>query len=240
VPRSSSHLSLAAAKNIIAAAHYAQLIGRPLNRFTTLHFKAAKVGDPVRAVGQLLKLAGDWLRTKGQPLCAIWVREAGEDKGEHLHLLWHVPTDLTAFFAKRERGWRTKIGMKSAKGASLTRPVGLSYRHAERGSEYGESYADHLATTVGYVLKGADQKSVAMLGLSRCEPQGLITGKRSGMTESLNRKARSEKHLAHAPGRTEQLVCVDLTSRIAAAQDGGGREELSSPTADTDGPPQQP
>ena len=189
--RPSSYLSKAAAENIIAAAQHAALTGRPLNRFTTLHYEAAKVSDPVKATGRLLKLASDWLRTKGEPLFAIWVRETGIEKGEHLHLLWHVPNKLAKTFANRERRWRNKIGMKLAAGASYSRPVGLSYRHALRRTEYGECYADHLLAAVGYVLKGAHPRTVESLGLPRCEPQGLIAGKRSGMTENLNRKARA-------------------------------------------------
>jgi hypothetical protein len=170
------------------------LIGRPLNRFTTLHYEAAKVSDPAKATSRLLKLAGDWLRTKGEQLCAVWVRETGDGKGEHVHLLWRVPSHLAQAFARRERGWRTKVGMKSAKGACYSEPIGLSYRHAQRELEYGERYEDHLARTVGYVLKGAHPRTVTKLGLPLCEPQGLITGKRSGMTENLNCKARSEKN----------------------------------------------
>lgn len=217
--RRSSHLSLAAARNIIAAAHHAEAIGRPLNRFTTLHFEAAQVSDPAKATGRLLKLAGDWLRTQGEPLCAVWVRESGEGKGEHLHLLWHIPTRLAGAFAKRERGWRVKVGMKQIRGGCLSRAVGLSYRHAARGMEYGECYEDHLARAIGYVLKGANKRTAARLGLTLCEPQGLIAGKRSGMTENLNRKARSERKSKFADdlGKSGGLTWADLAQAITPA-----------------------
>lgn len=218
-PSRSDHLSLAAARNIIEAAHHASSIGRPLNRFTTLHFEAAQVSDPVRATGRLLKLAGDWLRTMGEPLCAIWVRETGEGKGEHLHLLWHVPTGLAGAFAKRERGWRTKIGMKQLRGSCHSRPVGLSYRHALRGTEYGESYTDNLANAVGYILKGVNPTTAKRLSLPRCEPQGRITSKRSGMTENLNRKARSAKQSKFADdlGKSGALTWAELGRAITLA-----------------------
>lgn len=176
--------------NILAAANFAAGNGCPLNRHTTIHFEAAGIADPVAALRQYTKLARDWLRTQGAPFAYIWVREAGDAKGEHAHFLMHVPPDLATVFARRERGWRMRIGAKRSLGAFRSTPVGRSYRHAQSGIQYGESYDDHLAEIVGYLVKGVEPLAASTFGLSRVEPGGELWGKRTGMSENIGRAAR--------------------------------------------------
>jgi hypothetical protein len=109
--------------------------------------------------------------------------------------------------------------MQVAAGACLTRAVGLSYRHAQRGTEYGDRYEDHLARAVGYVLKGAHPRTVERLGLPRCEHQGIIVGKRTGMTENLNRTARANKQSKFADdlGKSGGLKWAVMAQEITAA-----------------------
>ena len=89
--RRSTALRLSDVQNIIAAAVFTANNTEPLNRHTTIHFEAAEIGDPVGALRRYTKLARDWLRTQGAPFAYIWVRESGDGKGEHAHLLMHVP-----------------------------------------------------------------------------------------------------------------------------------------------------
>jgi hypothetical protein len=70
-------------ENLILAAEHAIRVGKPLNRMLTVHFDKAGICDPVKATGQLLKLMGDWLRCYNTGITAVWVREAGLQKGEH-------------------------------------------------------------------------------------------------------------------------------------------------------------
>lgn len=191
--RRSTTLRLSEVDNILAAAVFTGEIRAPLNRHTTIHFDAAGIPDPVAAIGKLTKLAGDWLRTQGAPFAYIWVREAGERKGEHVHLLWHVPPRLVRSFARRERGWRKRIGAKPSLGAFHSTPIGRSYRHAEQEVQFGERYSDHLAEIVGYLMKGTEPAAVKALSLGRTEPGGELWGKRSGMSENIGRAARGER-----------------------------------------------
>jgi hypothetical protein len=188
--RRSTALRLSEVRNIIAAAEYSEQQHRPLNRHLTIHFGAAEIANPVRATGQYLKLAGDWLRTQGASLAYIWVRESGASKGEHVHILMHVPPNLIAQFALRERGWRKRIGAKRALGAFRSTPIGRSYRHGETGIQFGELYSDALAGIVGYLVKGAEPRAVSALRLTRAQPGGGLWGKRSGMSENIGRAAR--------------------------------------------------
>ena len=69
--------------------------------------------------------------------------------------------------------------------------MGKSYRHADVGLQYGEHYSDALQGIVGYLVKGAEPRAVAALGLDRIEPGGELWGKRCGMSENINRTARA-------------------------------------------------
>lgn len=187
----STALGVREVENILAAAVNTGEIQAPLNRFTTIHFEAAGLVDPVHALGRLIKLAGDWLRTKGSTLAYIWVRETGVGKGEHAHILWHVPTRLTKEFARREKRWRKRIGARVKRGAFKSLPVGRSYRHAEVGIQYGEAYSDNLESVIAYLVKGASSKAAKQFGLTWLEDGGELWGKRYGVSENLNRTARS-------------------------------------------------
>lgn len=194
--RRSTALRLPEVENIFAAAVFTAEIQLPLNRFTTIHFEAASLIDPVRTTGRYTKLAGDWLRTKGAVLSYLWVREsAGERKGDHVHLLWSIPPDLIREFARREIGWRKKLGGRAKSGAFKSKPVGRSYRHAFVQIQFGEQYKDHLRGIVGYLVKGAEPKAVRALGLVTVESGGELWGKRSGMSANIDRAARRRAEL---------------------------------------------
>lgn len=188
--RSSEALSEPAVRGIIAAAEFAPAIGLPLNRFTTIHWQKADVSDGLAATGRFLKLARDWLRLQGGGFAFVWVREGGPEKGEHVHILLHLPPDLAPGFRRRVRGWLKACGASWRRGVIYSRPVGRSLRHAVGGEVYAEPYAEHLAAAVGYVVKGATREASATLGLCRSEPGGLLTGKRSGVSQNLGAKAR--------------------------------------------------
>lgn len=178
-------------ENILAAGDNSLRKHRGFNRFTTIHFEAAKIADPVWAIGRLMKLAGDWSRTKGERLRYIWVREAGEGKGDHVHILWYVPPHLSLEFAKRERGWRRLMGAKQCKRAFKSVPIGMSLKHSTYEIQYGQHYSDALRGVLAYIVKGAEPKAAEALGLALTRPGGELWGKRCGMSENINRKARS-------------------------------------------------
>lgn len=177
----------------MAAAVFTAQEHRPLNRHTTVHFEAAGIADPVWALRSYMKLARDWLRTQGAPFAYIWVRESGNRKGEHAHIVMHAPARLVRQFARRERGWRKRIGAKPARGAFRSTCIGRSYRHAEAGIQYGELYSDALKGMIGYLVKGAEPRAVKILGLARVKPGGELWGKRSGTSENIGRRARQKE-----------------------------------------------
>lgn len=187
--RRSTALRAKDCENLILAAEQAIRIGKPLNRMLTVHFDAAGISDPVRATGQLLKLMGNWLRCYNTAITAVWVREAGQTKGEHVHILLSVPPPILSSFTRMQRGWFRKIGAAWKRGVYLSRPIGGSHKVAF--TEASTSlYLQALTGALHYLLKGADAKARAAHGISKRGNGGELWGKRCGTTENIGRAAR--------------------------------------------------
>ncbi|MFN7323223.1 MAG: hypothetical protein ACK5SM_00575, partial [Sphingomonadales bacterium] len=77
---------------LIAAADRAEQMGLAFNRHWTVHYERAGIAEPdgARFVGRLLKLTGDYARRHNSKVTAIWVRENGDGKGGHVHILMHL------------------------------------------------------------------------------------------------------------------------------------------------------
>lgn len=155
----------------------------------TVHFDAAGIADPVRAMGQLLKLMGDWLRCYNSGITAVWVREAGPEKGEHVHILLSLPPNKVTAFNRRQRAWFKRIGAVWKAGVYLSRSIGGSHKAAFCDVS-ADLYQQELSGALDYLLKGADAKARASHGIRRCEDGGELWGKRCGTTENIGRAAR--------------------------------------------------
>jgi hypothetical protein len=176
------------AVELLEAARFAVASGMAFNRFTTIHWQAAGVGDALTATGAFLKKLGDAVRASGSRFAYLWVREAGAEKGEHVHILWHGPADFPTF-GRRVRDWLKACGAGRAKGVCMTRHVGRTLRGAMSG---GDDYGVNLLEVLDYVLKGADAVARESLGVRRREPGGEIIGKRCGTSANIGRAARQE------------------------------------------------
>lgn len=179
-------ISEAAARNLIEATVYADWVGMPFNRFTTVHWQAAGVTDGLKATGRFLKRLGDWLRLHGYPFAYVWVREAGDGKGEHAHILWHGPVEFPAFRRLIQR-WLRACGAVSRKGVCHTVSVARSLHSALAG---GDDYRANLARVLEYHLKSADRAARATLGINHFEPGGELIGKRCGVSQNIGPAAR--------------------------------------------------
>lgn len=180
--RVTTALSEADAGKLLGAAARALQIGLPFNRFTTVHWESAGVADGLKATGRLLKLMGDWLRSRGRQAAFVWVREDGPGKGAHVHILLHLPPDLIDAFNRRQRGWLAACGAQWRGGVLRTRSIGRTYRQA---LGRGQDYVANLAETVDYVLKGADHRARERFGIRRREDGGAVVGKRCGVSQNL-------------------------------------------------------
>ena len=222
--RVSESLSLSQARNIIEAAQYAAAIGLPFNRHVTIHWERAGVSDnrAAAATGRFLKLAGDWVAKRNSHsknnqlkskrpvrIAWAWVRENGDGKGSHVHILMHVATGLitgkngprvhTDNTLEKQRGglgnmprrWlRSIAGNPYRSGTIKTQRIGGSTGAATTAPAV---YSASLAAVVGYILKGACPAAARALGLDRLEPGGTIIGKRVATSQNVGRAARSLK-----------------------------------------------
>jgi hypothetical protein len=181
------------ALNVHAAAWFAREIGLPLNRHTTIHWERGGVSDALAATTHFLALASAWARSRGAEFAYVWVREAGPNKGEHVHILLRVPPDLAVDFKRRQRGWLKACGAAWRKGVVHSERIGFSLRHADQSGYSGETYAANLGEVLDYILKGAGQTARRLLGLRRKQFGGVVTGKRCGTSENIGRAAREAK-----------------------------------------------
>ena len=176
-------------ENLLFAAEHAIRIGKPLNRMLTVHFDAAGISDPVKATGQLLKLMGDWLRCYNTAITAVWVREAGASKGEHVHILLSIPPPILRSFTRMQRGWFKKIGAAWNLGVYLSRPIGGSHKVAFSEASR-DLYQQAITGALHYLLKGADAKARSAHRISKRGDGGELWGKRCGTTENIGPTAR--------------------------------------------------
>jgi hypothetical protein len=192
--RVSETLSEHDARKLIAAARFARRIGLPLNQHITIHWEHAGVPDHEAgaATSRFLRLASQWIATRGGQFAYAWVRENGAGKGSHLHVLAHVPSGLS--LGPMQRGWLRKItGSTYVSGTIMTKRVGGTRSAAETTPDF---YLSNLAAVTGYQLKGASAAVVTQLGLLRPPQHGRLIGKRAGTSENLGPKARARVALS--------------------------------------------
>ena len=207
--RTSIALSLAQASNIIAATKYGAAVGLPFNRFLTIHWEQAGIPDSraAWATGRFLKLAGDWIAKCGGRIAWVWVRENGDGKGSHVHILMHLPARKITGENGRGRGADNTAGKQRARLGNMPRRwlrsiTGTAYvastiKTKRIGGTAGAAlnapaaYEANLQTVVGYVLKGACPTAARSLGLERLEPGGVVIGKRAATSQNIGRAARA-------------------------------------------------
>jgi hypothetical protein len=174
----------------------------PLNRHWIVHYERAGIEDTdaVRFIGRLLKLVGDYARRHRAAFSAIWVRENGEGKGCHVHILMHLPAALS--LQGRTRKWVRLAGGVYTRNVSRVAPIGGRLLAADNG---GEHYQQNAIAVTSYLLKCGDREAGLTLELPRYGQQGLIVGKRCGRTQNLS----------HAPSRTPltDRLNVEATGR---------------------------
>lgn len=124
------HLRLAQAEEMATALGFSEKQGFRLTRAIDLHFNQGDldldVSRPQTALQRFLKLAREWIESRGGQTAYLWVIEnrrfggspiSGEqveretEKGVHAHILIHVPPALVKRFCELQRGWLKAAGM---------------------------------------------------------------------------------------------------------------------------------
>jgi hypothetical protein len=160
----------------------------PFNRHLTIHWQQAGIPDEraAWATGRFLKLAGDWVAKRGGRFAWAWVRENGERKGSHAHILLHLPAGTR--IGRMQRRWLRSITAKPYSASTIkTARIGGTAGAAQSAPA---AYRANLAVVVGYILKGASPSAARKLELQRLEAGGRIIGKRAATSQNIGWAAR--------------------------------------------------
>lgn len=182
--RMSEHIKLSTALALVEAVQQASDAGLPLNRHLTVHWRMGGIPDSraALATGRLTKLIADWLKRRGGRLAYAWIRENGDFKGSHAHILFHLPDGVQ--LGQMTRRWAKRLFGRAAPGSVKTKVIGGTAKASFTGSSW---YQDNLAYVLAYLLKGVDARSGALLDLDRSEEGGWIVGKRVGISQNIRR-----------------------------------------------------
>lgn len=177
---------------MLRAATFADRIGLPFNRHWTVHYQMAGIAerDGAAFVGRLVSLVRKQVRRAGGELAALWARENGDGKGEHVHILMHLPTGMT--LRNRTRRWIKAAGGRPVRRASKVRTIGGTLRNAKIG---GECFRANAQAVLAYLVKAASDETGCALGLPRHGEGGPIIGKRAGWTANIGMAARARAQI---------------------------------------------
>jgi hypothetical protein len=185
--RISEHIKLETALELVDAARWAMTAGVPFNRHMTIHWAMSGIPDShaAAATGRLVKLIRDWVKKRGGNFAHGWVREMGQHKGSHAHILLHLPKDLR--LGHMTRRWVRSIAGVAPRRAIKTKAIGGTASAAFSGSDW---YECNLAAVIAYVLKGVSPETGATLGLNEFAKGGPIIGKRLSISQNLRPAGR--------------------------------------------------
>jgi len=157
--------------------HHARRIGRPLNYMLTIRPADIDALEPAerQALWQrTYKKLEQYARTKSIEWTAIWSRESQRPtgRGEHWHILLHLPNGLAEHFESTVRKWFTG-----------RHEVDLSPR--DQRTRFVKGKAENAAT---YVTKAAPP-TITYRSTVPYRPSGPIFGRRAGITRNIGSKA---------------------------------------------------
>jgi hypothetical protein len=181
--RPSYGLKPAQAAKLKAAQRHSDAIGLPFTRMITIHWKAAGVAlaSMVKATGTFIDKLTKWLARRGHETAWLWVHENAGDKCWHCHILIHIPAGVVEKLPAAQKRWLRQItGKAYAKRVIKSVPIGgrLDLHKGNR-----ELYLVNCQAALTYLLKGA-------ISESQSATQGLVLGKRCGMSQNIGRAAR--------------------------------------------------
>lgn len=182
--RVSYYLSDKQVERLMQAAENALSSERVFQRHWTVHYGLCGIEpkDGARFVGKLLDLVSKQARREGGRMSAIWVRERASGKGEHVHILLHLPAGMS--LRNRTRRWIRAAGGQYRAGVSKVTVIG------GRLSKVEETRDSHTArnaeNVVRYFLKAGKREAGERLGLLYSGAGGVITGKRCGYTKNIS------------------------------------------------------
>src|SRR5262245_35142416 len=184
--RASKFISARQATNIMEAVRFAKLVNLPLVAHLTIHWSLTDVGDDPNGTlfAKVREGLHKWLDRRGIEFAGAWARERqcrGQSDVEHCHLLFHLPVS-----------YQTGRQLNKVRDAIL-RLVKL------HGGDLTDERAIDLKVWPDpdgkYLVKGGGPEIWKRFGLRKEHRrlQGVIYGKRCGVTENIGALARRRK-----------------------------------------------
>jgi len=152
------------------------------------HLPGFKSVELPRLQTRLFKRITQWAERNGFELCAVWVRENGKQKKEHLHVIWNVPVnllgDLERFILADMRF--SKGGVEMSRGGYGR--FGMRTQKMRLGKlRYMLKAYDHRHFR--YYLRES-QNTGEILGIQHRGTDGALDCKRAGTTQNIGPAAR--------------------------------------------------
>jgi len=166
------------ALNLSAAVNHARHIDCELNAWITIHFdEAPSPMDGADRLQLLFRRARIWWGRRHRQFTYGYVRENPPSKGDHVHILAHVPAGH----------WKTFIAALTSWVALDADWVGIraiKVKRVEQGTEH---------RIVRYMLKGGlpEVRRAFRVRTGLKALQGKIEGKRVGVSRNIDAEARS-------------------------------------------------
>jgi hypothetical protein len=181
--RTSKNITMRQATNIIEAVKFAKLINLPLVAHLTIHWSLTDVADDPdgKLFAKVREGLDKWLERHCVEFAGVWARErqaGGQSDVVHCHLLFHLPVE-----------YRTGKKLHQVEEAILR----LVNRHG--CGVWGDNAIDlrlHNNPDGKYLIKGGGHPVWKHFRLRKEHRrlQGLIHGKRCGVTENIGPAAR--------------------------------------------------
>jgi hypothetical protein len=180
-PRQTYCIARRQVRNFMDAIHYADTrltaLARPLNTFVTLNFDHTDC-PPEQVSARFERLRDNhfvrWLRyRRAVPAHYVWALE-NQGGDTHVHWVVHVPPSLREAFRTKLPEWLGQVAgtIRCAESAINIKPV------------------TNLRSLARYLLKGMDARYASRYSV-RHIPQGLVHGKRCGVSKSLGPSVRN-------------------------------------------------
>ena len=176
------YITLSQATNIIEAVEFAKSIDLSLVAHLTIHWAYTNAGDDPngKLFAKVREGISKWLRRHGMVFAAAWCIERmsrGQAEVAHCHLLFHLPVEYRA---------KRKLQIEAA-FYRLVKRHGRGY--------WAEEVIDlriHDDPDGKYLIKGGGREVWKLFRLRKEHRrlQGIIFGKRCGVTQNIGRAAR--------------------------------------------------
>jgi hypothetical protein len=185
-PRASKRITMRQATNIMEAVRFAKMIGLPLVAHLTVHWSLTDVTDDPdgKLFAKVREGLDKWLDRHGVEFAGVWARErqaGGESDVVHCHLLFHLPVDF-----------RTGKKLRQVEAAILRL---VKHHGGDVMDDRAIKLVIHDNPDGKYLIKGGGPKVWRRFRLwkEHRRLQGIIRGKRCGLTENIGPSARQRR-----------------------------------------------